>query len=262
MVERGLIDEEKSAEHRARLEAEIAEQRAVGPLLEAFPVRGDVDGLEIVPAHQQRQWMNEHPMEEQHDPDKIEKGLANRCLPLLMANQMGWNVVNTRDFMATSTPDGRMLYHWEQPPPREGGPRPNFKVGNLITWPSPWTFKTPPGWDLLILPPPNVHLPTGVTCLSALVETDHVPATFTFNWRVEPGLSVWIAAGDVVCRLLPYQTAELEQFSLKMHDGEQPGYQEWLRDRSERLQKLLTPGNRWERPYFQIAKRKKLARRP
>lgn len=232
------------------------------PLLEVFPVEGrPVDGLEIVPAHQQREWMTQMPVEEQHNPEKIERGMGNRCLPMLMVNQLGWNVVNKAAFMATSMPDGRVVYHWERPVPRNGGPRPNFRSGNLLTWPSPWTFQTPPGWDLLILPPPNEWLPAGATCLSALVETDHVPATFTFNWRIEPGRSVWVNEGDVVCRLLPYPTGEFEAFGLKMHETEHPGYQAWLQDRTVRLRKLLEPGNRWERPYFQIAKRKKLARR-
>lgn len=229
-------------------------------MLEVFPTYGEVDGMKIVPAHQQREWMNEHPMEEQHDPNKIEKGLGNRCLPMLMVNQMGWDAVNTQPFMATSMPDGRVIQHWEQPQPRVGGPRANFKEGNLLTWLVPWTFKTPPGWDLLILPPPNVYMPAGATCLSALVETDHVPASFTFNWRIEPGRSVWVKGGDVICRLLPYQTGVLEEFGLTMHDVVQPGYPEWREQRTAALRKLLTPGNRWEKPYFDLAKRRKIKR--
>jgi Family of unknown function (DUF6065) len=40
-------------------------------------------GVELVPASRERSWMN-----------STRKRCANRCLPLLMANQAGWLVVN------------------------------------------------------------------------------------------------------------------------------------------------------------------------
>jgi hypothetical protein len=154
---------------------------------------------------------------------------------------------------------GKMIYHWPGPPPRNGGPRNNFDE-NMLTWPSPWTFETPPGWDLLILPPPNVYLPDGVTVLTALVETDHIPASFTFNWRVTPGTSVWVNPGDIVCRLLPYPTAVLEEFQIEQVRSRQPGYDKWLEERSTALQAAATPEGKWGKLYWDEAKRRKIKR--
>lgn len=227
---------------------------------------GPLDGIDLIPAHQQRQWMNQTLMP--HAPenkDHAEKGFANRCLPLLMANQMGWDVINMIPFVATSMPppDGRMIFHWlEGRQPVRGGPRNNFGE-NLLTWPSPWTFNTPPGWDLLITPPPNVRMPQGVDVLSALVETDHSPATFTFNWHIEAGRSVWVERDQPICRLIPYPTGELEKFKLEMLEGRTPEYEQWLNDRmASTIRSHEDPENApWEKAYWKVAKRLKIKRR-
>lgn len=230
-------------------------------IFQCFEINSPVEGLEIVPAHPQREWMNASVAEDQHDPNKIDIGFANRCLPMLMVNQMGWNVVNKRAFIATSMPQGNIVYHWSEPQARFGSPINNFKEGNHVTWKSPWTFKTPPGWDLLILPPPNAYLPLGVTCLSALVETDHIPASFTFNWHVPVGRSIWVNPGDIVCRLVPYPTAELEKFSLEVIPHTQEGYPEWLVERTAALKAASQPGGKWAKLYWKEAKRLKIKRK-
>lgn len=231
------------------------------PVLRAYEIYGPVDGLEIVPAHPQRDWMNASVMEHQPDPNKVEIGHANRCLPLLMANQIGWNIVNKIPFMVTSMPDGHMLYHWEHGQARVGAPRNNFRFENMLTWPLPWTFETPPGWDLLLMPPPNVRLPVGVNALTALVETDHVAASFTYNWHVPPQTSIWVEAGAIVCRLLPYQTGELEKFGFEIVHNQHPDYAEWQSDRTAAMQRSIKPPYVWERSYFKVAKRLKIKRR-
>lgn len=228
-------------------------------LLKAHQTLGGELGLEIVPAHPQRDWMTATPVPGPVDKDTNLTGFANRCLPLLMANQLGWNLVSTRSFVMTSMPTGFLLFHWEERPAQQGMPRNNFG-NNLCTWPLPWLFETPPGWDLLVVPPPNKYLPAGVTCLTGLVETDHAITTFTANWRVEPGLSVWVKAGDPIATLIPYPTDQLGEMRLEI-DSELPeGYEQWRDHRQQATQNTLRDGAIWEKFYWDRAKRRKLKR--
>jgi len=90
--------------------------------------------LSIVPGVPSRPWMDEHP-----------SGLAHRCHPLLIANQAGWVFLNPCDVDVrwNGRPRTRDLRV------KEGGPAviSNFG-GGIVTWRTPFLFRTPPGWHL------------------------------------------------------------------------------------------------------------------
>jgi len=52
--------------------------------------RGPAPAMKIVPASRWRDWMNATALRN-----------ANRCLPLLAANEAGWVLLNVRRFVAT-----------------------------------------------------------------------------------------------------------------------------------------------------------------
>src|SRR6201992_1976929 len=98
----------------------------------------------ISPAPINRTWMSE-----------TRRGWANRCLPLLIANQGGWELRNPSAFTATwmggNTPADLMIV----PDTRAAGqllPASNFGYG-ILTWHLPILFRTPPGYDLLVRGP-------------------------------------------------------------------------------------------------------------
>ena len=97
-------------------------------------------GVELVPASHERSWMS-----------STRERFANRCLPLLMANQAGWLVVNNTRVRARwngGADAASVEFEYE-----DGGSgfRPMSHFGHgIITWPLPFLFRTPPGFNLLV----------------------------------------------------------------------------------------------------------------
>lgn len=213
----------------------------------------DANGLKLQRAHPQRAWMQETL------GAGGTTGYANRCLPLLIANQLGWDVVSTRAYLFVplaagviqiQAMDGQRL-------PTAGYPMNNFG-GSLVTWASPWVFETPPGWDLLVLPSPNHLTPAGVTVLAALVETDHGITRFTFNWRLKFGTAVFVDVGDIIATVVPYPTDQLADWALEEDDERPEGMDAWFEQRREDSQAMAEDPKVWHKRYWNAAKRRKL----
>jgi hypothetical protein len=141
------------------------------------------------PSPPRRQWMNENPN-------------AYHCLPLVIANQWGWQVLCPTEVDVT----------WDGSP-GPGGLRvqadhrysvaikSQFGSG-IVTFSPPWLFRTSPGWDLYVKGPSNRWKPNCVA-LEGVVETWWLNYTFTLNWKiVEPGTVVF-AKGESLAQLLP-----------------------------------------------------------
>ena len=185
---------------------------------------------------------------------------ANRCLPLLLANQAGWLGLN----------NARVRCCWsgvESSPVRidYGGPAPRYRAVShfgqgIVTWSLPYLFRTPAGYDLLVRGPANL-VKDGAGPLEGLVETDWTPATFTMNWKLtRPGAWVTFDVDEPLCMLVPQRRGELEQFRPRIRalgqDAElRASHERWTRSRAEFLADLITPGSDadrtgWQRDYF------------
>ena len=78
------------------------------------------------------------------------------CLPMVAANQWGWQVLCPTDVRVT----------WDGSPGREGltvevdpqyAPAVKSQFGSgIVTFSPPWLFRTPPGWDLYAKGPGNL----------------------------------------------------------------------------------------------------------
>jgi hypothetical protein len=146
---------------------------------------------------------------------------ANRCLPLLVANEHGWVVLNPYSFVATWTGgDGRSSLTIEfgagDLPPQ---PRPESHFGyGIVTWTIPFLFKTPPGYNLLVRGPANWPK-DGAHALEGLVETDWSLATFTMNWKItRPHHAVAFELDEPFCMLVPQRRGELRAFRPRIRD--------------------------------------------
>lgn len=162
-----------------------------------------LERVRIVSGARWREWMN-----------ATEQRFANRCLPLLMANEAGWALLNPVGLTATwaggpHTSDVTIQFDAlvARRPPAES----NFGYG-IITWSVPLLFRTPPGYNLLARGP--VNLPKdGASALEGLVETDCAVTTFTMNWQLtRPGHPVRFEEGEPFCMLVPQRRGELESF--------------------------------------------------
>src|SRR5580692_2660973 len=133
-----------------------------GRVLTAFRIPDHYSSfLKIVPAPVDRHWM-----------DFTTRGWANRCLPLRVANQAGWHILNNFDFEAEWGGKDELA-----------SVRISFKSGNssqfvkssfgfgILTWYLPYVFRTPPGYNLLVRGPAN-YFKDGIAPLDGLVETD------------------------------------------------------------------------------------------
>jgi Family of unknown function (DUF6065) len=198
------------------------------PRLTAYLTPG-LPEIEIVPASRWRDWM-----------DGTSDRWANRCLPLLMANESGWSLLNPHGFAATwqgGKRDDSVRIDFDEPVPRDTVVASIFGYG-IVTWSVPYLFRTDPGWNLLARGPMNEPR-DGAGPLEGLVETDWASATFTMNWKLtRPGLSVRFEAGEPFCTIVPQRRYELEAFeprkALLAEDGElEDEFKQWERSREK-----------------------------
>jgi hypothetical protein len=163
---------------------------------------GPRPGMALVPAARWRDWMNATTLRS-----------ANRCLPLLVANESGWCLLNERAFAATWDGDDHppgLSVEYEQGVAPRGRAVSLFGYG-ILTFEIPWLFRTPPGWNLLARGPANLPR-DGIAPLEGVVETDWSVATFTMNWRFTRPGTVTFAEDEPVCMIVPQQRQALERF--------------------------------------------------
>ncbi|MEZ4311084.1 MAG: DUF6065 family protein [Polyangiaceae bacterium] len=205
--------------------------------------------LALSPAPGRREWMEQTP-----------ERFANRCLPLLMANQAGWFVTLTEDVeVEWNGRDGLgdvRVY---------GGERVKANVAShfgcgIVTFKLPFLFRTEPGYNLLARGPANLFK-DGIAPLEGLIESDWSVAPFTMNWKItRPRLRIRFAAGDPVCQLVPQKRHELEAFepdAMALDDDPaiSTEYRQWRESRSKfivdlaaREEEAVRAG--WQRDYF------------
>lgn len=216
----------------------------------AYELQRDA-GFELEPAPSDRAWMNATPAR-----------FANRCLPLLIANQSGWMLRNNAPVSLTwdggAGLDAVSIDYLDATPPFRAVS--HFGAG-IVTWNLPYLFRTPPGYNLLVRGPAN-WIKDGIHPLEGVVETDWSPATFTLNWQLtRPGLTVAFDGREPLAMLVPQRRGELEEFepeirNLQDEPDTSAAHAAWRRDRAQFLNDLkgaqssaLRPG--WQRHYFQ-----------
>jgi hypothetical protein len=188
----------------AELERQLAEARRGGPRLALQALRiiehGWGAGWGLRPAPARRQWMT------------AAAPHAYQCLPLVVANQWGWQVIGPTDVRVTWTgapdPSGLVV---EVDPQYAVAIKSQFGAG-IVTFSPPWLFRTPPGWDLYAKGPSNRWKPNCVP-LEGVIETWWLNYTFTLNWKlVEPG-TVTFARGESLGQLVPVPHATFQESS-------------------------------------------------
>lgn len=211
--------------------------------------------IEVRPGGRSRAWI-----------DEMEDRWANRCLPLLVANEAGWVLLNPLPFEVVwngdPAPSGVSIQFEEDPvghPPVQS----HFGYG-IVTWAVPFLFRTPPGWNLLARGPANWPK-DGISALEGLVETDWAVATFTMNWKLtRPSLPVRFEFKEPFCMIVPQRRSELESFrpvfrALETEPELRDATKAWVESRHEaQVRKFLaqyakdyaTDRTAWQQHYF------------
>ena len=145
---------------------------------------------------------------------------AYYCGPLALANQMGFIVKAQYDFRIK----------WD------GGKQPQSVIcevdrkedHNPLQWISShfgmgtftvqnrFTFRTPPGVNLMVINPPNI-IKDGIHQMTAVIETDNLRRDFTFNLRItRPNVWIEYKVGDPLGCVIPTPRGFIDGFNYKM----------------------------------------------
>ena len=152
-------------------------------------VHGWGAGWELRPGPARRAWMSANP-------------ISYQCLPMVVANQWGWQVLSPTDVTATWDGSAGRDGLWLQVDPQYAPVIQSHFGHGILTFTPPWLFRTPKGWDLYAKGPSNRWK---VNChpLEGVIETWWLNYTFTLNWKlVEPG-TVHFARGESLGQLIP-----------------------------------------------------------
>lgn len=193
----------------------------------------------IRPCKPSREWMDNTPGQ-----------YAYRCIPLSAANTMGWEILNPVDAEMTwsGADDGDRIDVKSEKDPF--APQPHFGSGT-VTWYLPFLFRTPPDYGLIITGPANQDK-QHIVPLDAFVRTDWVPFPFTMNWRITTAnKTIRFAAGDAICRVLPYPLALLNEMKIEIRDmQDDPAFMEkvkaWDKQRQVDYQNQKKAEQKWE----------------
>ncbi len=202
--------------------------------------------LPLAAAPSARDWM-----------DETNSRFANRCLPMLLANQAGWVILSIHRVAAT----------WDGGPAIESlkvetlaGPDPSLAISifghGVLTFTVPYLFRTPPGYNLLVRGPAN-RPKDGISALEGLVETDWSEASFTMNWKLTRiHQTVIFDVGEPIAMVVPQKRGELERFApvvdgLESDPELKAGYDLWAESRRKFNEDLRKPGSDAQRQGWQ-----------
>lgn len=210
--------------------------------------------MQIVPATAKRKWM-----------DDTGDSFANRCLPLLIANQWGWFILNDRrieiQWNAGSRPQDIHIRYAKKSDDERLAPDDLLAVSHfghgILTWRLPYLFQTPPGWNLYVRGPAN-WCKDAICPLDGVVETDWSPATFTMNWKfTRPNTLIVFEEGEPICMVFTIPRGSVERFSpeiltLSQNPALERNYREWAHDRKKNLLEVAKNGTkyRWQKHYL------------
>ncbi len=200
----------------------------------------------------QRAWM-----------DQTSDRFAYRCLPLVIANQLGWDILNPFPLRARwlggSAPSdvqvesmgGGQIVDWASGHFGEG----------VLTFSIGYLFRTPPGIRLLVTGPLNWPKPN-VYPLSGVVETEWTHTSFTMNYQfTQPGQWVEFQPDEPICRIIPLSLTLIENLQGRVRslcDSPELGklFRQWSQARksfNRRLDNPFSDESRrgWQKEYFQ-----------
>jgi hypothetical protein len=222
------------------------------PSLEFTAYRLHHMALKLVPAPGARDWM-----------DATDQRYAYRCLPLLIANQAGWFVLNDQPlevFWDGSKELTGVRIRRLEPNAPPMSITSHFGEG-IVTFHIPYLFRTPPGFNLLVRGPSNMPK-DGIQALEGLVESDWSTATFTMNWKITRRRR-WIRfeKDEPICMLVPQHRGVLEELQTDVRDLSSnaelaAAHRQWAESRSKFLAGLKVGDSeavnrKWQKDYFQ-----------
>jgi hypothetical protein len=205
--------------------------------------------MKLAVAASNRTWMNQ-----------TNSQFANRCLPMRIAGQAGWFILNDRLVRAKwsggTSPKDVLIENTGSAPYAAIS---HFGEG-ILTFSIPFLFRTAPGVSMLFRGPANMPK-DGIAALEGLVETDWAVASASVNWKfTRPNIWVEFDRDEPICMIVPQQLDSLERVRPCIRDiGENDelnrSHECWrqnCRDFNERLRTREPEAVKlgWQRFYF------------
>jgi hypothetical protein len=157
---------------------------------------------QIIPGRSSRNWM-----------DNTKLRYAYRCLPLGIANAMGWEILLPAGITAKWNGGVELAdLTIESADPKWPTDRlaiSHFGHG-VLTFPLGYLFRTDPGIALWVRGVPN-QPKDGIAPLDGLVETDWLDFTFTMNWQFTRPGSVTFEKDEPFCFITPISYHALDE---------------------------------------------------
>lgn len=208
---------------------------------------------ELVPGRPDRDWM-----------DAFSQRHPYRCLPMVLANTTGWEILSPVSFTAQwnggpEKGDIRIDADDDSDPDQVARIVASHFTRGVLTFHTGYLFRTPPGWDLAVAGPPNA-VKDGIQPLIGIVEADWLPFPFTMNWHfTRPGL-ISFKKGEPFCFVWPVPHAGVDAFepvikSISQEPALKAEYEAWTQSRTSFLENLRagdpeTLKQRWQRHYY------------
>ena len=217
--------------------------------------RNNFDNLQ--PSARDRKWMDETPQK-----------FAYRCLPMVIANQFGWDILGTHKLRATWNGGTALDALTIEVLYGDGQYFATSHFGSgVLTFSLPYLFRTPPGWNLMVRGPTN-QPKDGIIGLDGIVETDWSHATFTMNWKFTRACTVEFDLGEPICMIHPVQRGVLEEFEpvfapIEAEAELRAKYVAWSSGRDKFIDGLNKRDDAyvkegWEKDYFRASQQTKI----
>jgi hypothetical protein len=203
----------------------------------------------LVPARAERDWM-----------DATDQRFAYRCLPLTIANSMGWEMLCPMTFEAEWNGE-RGLDAIEIS--ADSAEIETFVAshfgGGVLTFMTHYLFRTDEGIGLNVRGSPN-RPKDGIGPLEGIVETDWLDFPFTMNWKFTRPGKVRFEEGEPFCFIAPMAYRALADVRptivpIEAVPERLEAFRRYSALRGEFNQKLQDPNSeasrqRWQRWYF------------
>jgi hypothetical protein len=140
---------------------------------------------QIIPASRTREWMDNTP-----------GSFAYHCLPLVMANSLGWFITNSipceMEWDGTEAPSGLKVWATS-----------HFGSG-VVTFHPEYMFWTEEKISIITKGPANMPK-HGIVSLEGVIETDWLPYPFTINWKMTAkNTKVRFERGEPIAQIIPW----------------------------------------------------------
>ena len=169
--------------------------------------------------------------------DALPDRFGYRCLPLAIANQVGWEILNPEAFTARwNGRDGLdaidIRFHGN-PSPLVGS---HFGHG-VLTFSLGYLFRTTKSHNLWVKGPANSPK-DGIAPLEGIIETDWAPFTFTMNWQfTRKRHKLTFDKDEPIACVLPYPRHYAAKFEPELRNLNQNPklYEQYTQWREQRL---------------------------